>query len=56
MRSCSLGPSITDFDPKLIIANSLEAQFLQKNERRRSLQGKLNALSWLPAPAENSPL
>ena len=41
---CSLGPSIMNFDPKLILAKWLEAPFMQKNGRGRSLQGKLNAL------------
>ena len=41
---CSFGPSIMNFDPKLILAKWLEAPFMQKNGRGRSLQGKLNAL------------
>ena len=45
MCICSLGPSIMNFDPKLILAKWLEAPFMQKNGRARSLQGKLNA-SW----------
>ena len=44
MCICSLGPSIMNFDPKLILAKWLEAPFMQKNGRGRSLQGKLNAL------------
>jgi hypothetical protein len=41
----SLGPSITNFDPKPILEKWLEASFMQKNGcRGRSLQGKLNAL------------
>jgi hypothetical protein len=44
LYTCSLGPSIPDFDPKPIVAKWLEAPFLQKNGRGCSSQGKLNAL------------
>ena len=44
MCICSLGLSIMNFDPKLILAKRLKAPFMQKSGRGRSLQEKLNAL------------
>jgi hypothetical protein len=40
MCICSLGPSITNFDLKPILAKWLEAPFMQKNGRGRSLQDR----------------
>ena len=40
MCICSLGPSIMNFDPKLILAKWLEAPFMQKERAWAQLTGK----------------